>query len=185
MELEQKLPYVVLSSLSILLNTKTNIVINLKKFNWVNKSNSLLLTADSVSLIYSLGLEPTFSACFIALDNLCEVFLMLCNYSFYINNVWVFKSFWLIHNFFWLFYLFFVFLFYQCLIVFFSITRIRCCSINFFASNNKSSFQVFHWIITVVLRTAVSFITLFKGKALISLEVFTLLYIWKHKNNVL
>ena len=185
MELEQKLPYLVFSSLSILLNTKTNIVINLKNFNRVNKSNSLLLTADSVSLIYSLGLEPTSLACFIVLGNLCEVFLMLCNNLFYINNVWVFKSFCLMHNFSWLFYSFFVFLFYQWLIVFFSIRRIRCYSINFFATNNKSFFQVFHWIIAVVLKTTVSFITLFKGKALILLEFFTLLYIWKHKNNVL
>ena len=54
-ELEQKLSNFVLSLLSIFLNTKTNVVTNLKPFNWVNKSISFFLIADSLSLSCSSG----------------------------------------------------------------------------------------------------------------------------------
>ena len=37
-EFEQKVSYSVLSSLSIFLNSKTSVVVNLKPFNLVNKS---------------------------------------------------------------------------------------------------------------------------------------------------
>ena len=46
-ELEQKFSYFVLSSLSIFLNIKTNVVTNLKSFNSVNNSIILHLNADS------------------------------------------------------------------------------------------------------------------------------------------
>ena len=45
------------SLLSILLNTKTNVVMNLKPFNRANKSISLLLIANSVSLRCISGLK--------------------------------------------------------------------------------------------------------------------------------
>ena len=41
--------YFVLPSLSIFLNSETNVVKNLEPFNWANNSISLLLIADSVS----------------------------------------------------------------------------------------------------------------------------------------
>ena len=44
-------------SLSLFLNTKTNVDTNLKPFNRVNNSISLLLIADSVSLNCSSGLK--------------------------------------------------------------------------------------------------------------------------------
>ena len=46
----QLLPYSVLSSLCIFLNFKTRVATNWKPFNSENKSNSLFLIADSVSL---------------------------------------------------------------------------------------------------------------------------------------
>ena len=46
-----------LSSLSIFLNTKTNVVTNLKPFNLMNSSISLLLIADLVSLTCSSVLK--------------------------------------------------------------------------------------------------------------------------------
>ena len=48
-ELEYKLSYFVLPSLSIFLNSETNVVKNLEPFNWANNSISLFLIADSVS----------------------------------------------------------------------------------------------------------------------------------------
>ena len=56
-ELEQKLSYFVLSLLSIFLNTKTNVVTNLKPLNSDNNSIRLLLIANSVSLSCSSGLK--------------------------------------------------------------------------------------------------------------------------------
>ena len=49
--------YFVLSSHSIFLNTETNTVTNLNPFNSDNKSISLLLISDSVSLSCSSGLN--------------------------------------------------------------------------------------------------------------------------------
>ena len=54
-ELKQKLSYFVLSSLSIFLNTKTNVATNLRLFNCVNHYFSLLLDADPISLSCSSG----------------------------------------------------------------------------------------------------------------------------------
>ena len=56
-ELEQKLSYFVLFLLSIFLNTKTNVVTNLKPLNSDNNSIRLLLIANSVSLSCSSGLK--------------------------------------------------------------------------------------------------------------------------------
>ena len=55
-ELEEKLPYFVLSLLFIFLNSKTNVVTNLNLLN-SDKSISLLLIAYSLSLGCSLGLK--------------------------------------------------------------------------------------------------------------------------------
>ena len=49
--------YIVLSSLSIFLNSKTNVVTNLNPLNPDKKSISLFLIVDSVSLSYSSGLK--------------------------------------------------------------------------------------------------------------------------------
>ena len=46
-----------LMSVEFFFNTKPNVATNLKPFNWVNKSISLLLIADSVSLSCSSGLK--------------------------------------------------------------------------------------------------------------------------------
>ena len=61
-ELKWKLLYFVLSLLSIFLNTKTNVVMNLKPLIWVNNSISLLIlglvdSEGSVSLNCSSGLK--------------------------------------------------------------------------------------------------------------------------------
>ena len=56
-EFEKKIPYFVLSLLSLFLKTKTNVVSNFKPFNWFNNSISLLLIADSVSLSYNSELK--------------------------------------------------------------------------------------------------------------------------------
>ena len=50
-------------SLSLFLNTKTNVDTNLKPFNGVNNSISLLLIADSVSLNCSSGLKDFKKTC--------------------------------------------------------------------------------------------------------------------------
>ena len=55
-EIEQKLLYFVLSSPTFI-NTKSNVVTNLKPFNRANNSIGLLLIADSVSLNCSSGLK--------------------------------------------------------------------------------------------------------------------------------
>ena len=47
----------VLSSLSIFLNTKTNVITNLNPLNSVNNFFSLFLIADSASLSCSSGLK--------------------------------------------------------------------------------------------------------------------------------
>ena len=49
--------HILLSSCSIFLNTKSNVVTNLKPFNWVNNCISLVLIAVSVSLSCSSGLK--------------------------------------------------------------------------------------------------------------------------------
>ena len=49
-EFKEKGFYFILSSYSIFLNSKTSIVTNLKPSNPINKSMSLYLIADSVSL---------------------------------------------------------------------------------------------------------------------------------------
>ena len=49
-ELEKNFSNFALSSISIFLKTKVNVVTNLKPFHWVNNSISLLLIADSVPL---------------------------------------------------------------------------------------------------------------------------------------
>ena len=51
------MPCSALSSLCILLNSKTGVGTDLKPFNSVNKSISLFLIADSESLICSSGLK--------------------------------------------------------------------------------------------------------------------------------
>ena len=56
-EFEQKVSCIVLSSLSIFLSSKTSVVTNIKAFNSVNKSISLFLIADSVSLSCISGLK--------------------------------------------------------------------------------------------------------------------------------
>ena len=56
-EFEQKVLYFVLSSLSIFLNPKTSVVTTLKAFSPDNKSISLFLIVDSVSLSSSSGLK--------------------------------------------------------------------------------------------------------------------------------
>ena len=50
-------------------------------------------------LLFSVSLYNLFfSACFIGLDNLCEVFKGSLITLFYSSKVWAFKSFWLISN---------------------------------------------------------------------------------------
>ena len=49
--------YFILSSLSIPLNTKTNVAANLTPFNWVSNGISLLLIEDLVSLSFSSVLK--------------------------------------------------------------------------------------------------------------------------------
>ena len=56
-ELEKKFSNFALSSISIFLKTKANVVTNLKPFDWVNNSISLLLIADSVSLSCNSGFK--------------------------------------------------------------------------------------------------------------------------------
>ena len=52
------MPYLVLSSLSIFLNTKTNVATNINYFSSLfNFSSISILIADSVSLIFSSGLK--------------------------------------------------------------------------------------------------------------------------------
>ena len=48
---------IIQSSLSIYFNTKTNVFTNLKHFNWVKNSISLLLIEDLVSLSCGSGLK--------------------------------------------------------------------------------------------------------------------------------
>ena len=101
------------------------------------------------------------------LDNLCNVFgCCVIIYLLYINNTWVFKSFWLMNNYFWLFYRFCVLPSYKWLMLFFSIMTIRhiflliCSQVwtNLFLL--FCFFQWFHWIITVLFRKSGSFIIL-------------------------
>ena len=54
---KKKVSYFVLSSLSIFLDSKTIVVTNLKPFNSDNKSISLFVITDSVSLSCSSGLK--------------------------------------------------------------------------------------------------------------------------------
>ena len=96
-----------------------------------------------------------------------QSFWMFCNNWFFTNNVLVFKSFWLISNYFRIFYWFCVFLSYIWLIVFFDIGRILYffyyLLIRLHAITNLSS-QMFHWIITSFFSKSNSFAIVFKDK---------------------
>ena len=89
---------------------------------------------------------------------------MFCNSWFYINNVWVFKSFSLLSNYFWLCYVYWlcVFLSYILLTVSLPLRWSDIFSVNLIAKKCRSFFVMVYWVMTVILRKSSFFITFFK-----------------------
>ena len=124
--------------------------------------------------LYKELLEPTFCRFLSSWKIYAKFFGCYVVIAFYINNVWIFKSFWLVSNylsiFFSLFFLFF-FLIYDFQYPL-ALRGSVIFSINLFWSKNKSYFFFkFHWIIAVSCRKFFSKIksSFSKIKSLISL----------------
>ena len=97
------------------------------------QSNCRNIWCPKITIILIMTVQALFFQCFFfsekdrhlnAVECLSDNFWTFYNNWFYITNVWVFKVFWLIKNYFSLFYWFCVFLSYKWWIEFFSITWI-------------------------------------------------------------